>query len=201
MNFKILKDDVLYRGFTEVHLCDLKIEKFSGEISPPFKREITKRLNSVAILPYDPVCEKIILVEQFRCGTIYEKEAAHFLLEIVAGVTDKDLSPTEIAKAELFEEAGLTAKKLIPITEYWNSPGGSTEYTYLFCAVIDSTKAGGIHGLTSENEDIKTHILSTSEVFNFLENKSIISERMNNASTLIALQWLLLNHDKKQLFQ
>ena len=89
---------------------------------------------------------------------------------------------------KVLEEAGLEVQKLIPISEYWSSPGASSEKVTLYCALVDASKAGGIHGLPHENEDILVHTMSSQEAF-----AGVRSGRINNAATIIALQWLELN--------
>ena len=58
---------------------------------------------------------------------------------------------------------------------------------------MDSSQAGGIHGLASENEDIKVVVLSVSEVLAALHDG-----RINNAMAIIALQWFELNYGNKR---
>ena len=57
----------------------------------------------------------------------------------------------------------------------------------MFCGIVDASKAGGIHGLKAEGEDIKVHVLSSKDAFAAVKNGVI-----SNASSIIALQWLEL---------
>ena len=54
---------------------------------------------------------------------------------------------------------------------------------------MNSAGMGGIFGLQEENEDIKVHVLSAEDAF-----AAVRSGRINNAATIIALQWLQLNY-------
>ncbi|MCR6652851.1 MAG: hypothetical protein NVV73_15805 [Cellvibrionaceae bacterium] len=92
---------------------------------------------------------------------------------------------------ELVEEAGLQAKELLPVTAFYPTPGSCNEYTYLFCAICDLTAAGGIFGVDGENEDILFKAYPAEEVFD-----AMLQSRMNNAATLIGLQWLQLNRNQ-----
>jgi ADP-ribose pyrophosphatase len=58
----------------------------------------------------------------------------------------------------------------------------------LYCGLIDSTDAGGIHGLKEEHEDIESIVLPYRDVLQCLKSGEI-----NNPMTIIALQWLMLN--------
>jgi ADP-ribose pyrophosphatase len=64
------------------------------------------------------------------------------------------------------------------------SPGGSSESVVLFCGSVDSSNAGGIHGLDEEHEDIKVHVLAADEAIRLADEDVI-----DNAVTLIALHW------------
>jgi ADP-ribose pyrophosphatase len=164
----------------------LRHKLFSGEYSQPFQREIYQRANAVTIIPYDPKLDKIVLIEQFRAGALSGKDTP-WLLELVAGIIDKDKTAEEIAYLEVKEEAGLEILKLTPVYGYWSSPGASSEYITLFYAIVDAHKAGGIHGLKAESEDIKVHVLDSKDAFAAVKNGAIC-----NASSIIALQWLEL---------
>ena len=96
--------------------------------------------------------------------------------------------PEEVVKREALEEAGLTIKSCKFITNYLVSPGGTTEQIDLFIADVDSSLAGGIHGLEDEGEDIRVHVLPRETAYQW-----VIDGKINNAATIIALQWLELN--------
>jgi ADP-ribose pyrophosphatase len=68
------------------------------------------------------------------------------------------------------------------------SPGGSDEHFTLFVGRADLSRAGGIHGLAEEGEDIRVNVLSVNQALAALQ-----SGRINNASCIVALQWLALN--------
>jgi ADP-ribose pyrophosphatase len=184
---EILGKETLFKGFGSLVRYKIRHKLFSDEMSAPFLREIYERFKAVTVIPYDPKLNKVVLIEQFRVGALLDKETP-WLLELVAGIIDKDKSEEEIAYLEVAEEAGLEVNKLIPIYSYWSSPGSSSEYVSLFCALVDASGAGGVHGLKDENEDIKVHVMDVAEAFAAVKNGKI-----RNASTIIGLQWLELN--------
>jgi ADP-ribose pyrophosphatase len=62
-------------------------------------------------------------------------------------------------------------------------------------AVVDASEVPAYGGITAEDEDIKLHVFKTAQAFEMLAHGVI-----NNAVTLIALQWLQLHHgDIKKL--
>jgi ADP-ribose pyrophosphatase len=133
------------------------------------------------------------LVEQYRIGP-YSRGDEPWVLELVAGMIDKAESPDQVGIREAEEEAGCLVRELEPIAQYYSSPGGSSEYFYLFCGLVDMAGVGGIHGLDEEAEDIKVHVISTEQIFAELDQG-----HFRNAHTLIALQWLKLNRRRFEL--
>ena len=111
-----------------------------------------------------------------------------WLLECVAGMVDKNETPETVAIRESKEEAGVDVADPVFMMSYLSSPGGISERIYLYVARVDSTKAGGIHGLDCEGEDIKVHVLPRAHVETLLQEGII-----DNAATVIAVQWLMLN--------
>ena len=183
---ELTKRDRKYDGFFKVDAYKLKHELFAGHTSDEFVRELFERGEAAAVLLYDPIRNKVVLVEQFRIGAL-EDEVSPWLLELVAGIVEEGESPEEVASREAQEEAGCEVSDLEHITSYWVSPGGTSEKIHLYCAHIDSEGLGGIHGLADENEDILVHVVSCEEAF-----EAVACGRINNAATIIALQWLQL---------
>jgi ADP-ribose pyrophosphatase len=144
----------------------------------------------VCVLPYDPVNERVVLIEQFRVGAL-DKSENPWLLELVAGLIDKDEEPQEVARREAVEEANLILTDLYPVTQYYPSPGGSNERVYLYVGRCDSDGVGGVYGLAEEGEDIRVHVWSVDDAL-----KAVKDGRIDNAASIIALQWLALNREE-----
>ncbi|MBX3708505.1 MAG: NUDIX domain-containing protein [Gammaproteobacteria bacterium] len=195
-DYEIIKCDVLYDGVFRTVRYHLQFRLFHGGWSPTVVRELMERKPAVAILPYDPVLDQVVLIEQFRPGAFANPQSP-WLIEVVAGLIDKKQTPEEVALREASEEAGCEILDLYPICEYFVSPGGSNEYLWLFCGRIDASNAGGIHGLHEENEDIRTFTLPAEEAFILVQEGSI-----KTSPAIISLQWLQLNREwLKQLWQ
>ena len=110
-------------------------------------------------------------------------------LEIVAGMVDSGEQFEEVARRESKEESNCVPTDLVKISEYYNSPGGTNEKIILFCGRIDSKEAGGVYGLAEEHEDIEVQAVSFSDAMQLVGSGEI-----NNAMSIIALQWLQLHH-------
>lgn len=191
---QVLEDEPGYEGFFRIRRLRLRHRRFDGGWSPVLSRELFERREAVGVLLYDPVLDAIALVEQFRVGPLFRddpRDANPWLWELVAGLIDSNESPAAVARRESLEEAGCVVAELEPVLEYFSSPGGSNEYFYLFCGRCDLSRAGGIHGLAEEGEDIRVHVLSRIDALCRLD-----AGDFRNAHTLLALQWLRLHGEQ-----
>ncbi len=187
---KIIEESLLYKGFITLKKYILQHKLFAGGWSQTFSRELVIRHHAAAVLPYDPVLDKIVLLEQFRLGA-FEDKASPWLIEIVAGLLEEGETPEELARREVQEEAGLVALDLIPIFDYWASPGATNEYVSLFCARVDASNAGGVHGLADEHEDIRVHVVDAAEALKRMHRGEI-----KNALCLMGLLWFQLHKEE-----
>lgn len=181
----------LYKGFFQVDLYQFEHALFAGGKSELISREILERGDAIAVLPYDPISDTVLLIEQIRIGAIKSKHSP-WLLECIAGMTDGSDDYESVVKKEAYEEAGLNLTELEFMLSYLSSPGGTTERLHLYLARADlSDVESGVYGLETEGEDIKTHVLSVDDALTRLNNGE-----MDNAATVICMQWLALNHEK-----
>jgi len=187
---EIVSRETAYRGYFSIEAYKLRYRLFEGGWSESVEREVFERGQVAAVLPYDPKLNKVVLIEQFRVGALNDKRSP-WLLEIVAGVLEPDETPEQLAHREAKEEAGIEILEMIPMYHYWVSPGGCTERVKLFCGKVDASQAGGIHGLDHEHEDIRVHVVDVQEAFDMVRSGVI-----NNALSIIALQWLELNLER-----
>ena len=196
---EVVEDQISFKGFYQLNTVALRHKLFLGGWSKTVSRELFKRHDAVGVLLYDPLLDAVALVEQFRIG-VFGSDVARknhqspWILELVAGLIDKEEVPVEVARRESFEESGIIVEDIEPVGEYYSSPGGSNEYFYSFIGRADLTHAGGIHGLENESEDIKVHLIQLHELWSKLDQGLLI-----NAHTLIAVQWLKLHYQELKL--
>ena len=183
--------ETVYQGFYRVDRLQFKHSLHQGGETSLVDREQFIRGNIVGVLPYDPVTDKILLVEQFRIGAMHQ-DTGPWLKEIVAGMIDTEETPAEVAVREAQEEAGLELHDLQLIAHYLASPGASTEEVFVYFAETDLSDAGGVYGLEKEDEDILTHVVSASDAINMLKTREV-----RNALSIIALQWFSQWHSKR----
>ncbi len=184
------KRETVFHGFFRMDKLWLTHPRFDGRQMPVFTRELFIRGDATCVLPYDPVRDEVVLLEQFRLGALGRTQSP-WLLELVAGMNEEGESPEDVARREGQEEAGLNFSRLEKICDYLVSPGGSTEMIHLFCGEVSTESAGGIFGMEHEHEDIRAHVVAADEAI------AMISDgRINNAAAIIALQWLQLNRSR-----
>ena len=184
---EVLQRETCFKGFYRLDRLHLRHRQFAGGMGPALSRELFVRHDAVCVLPYDPRRDSVVLIEQFRVGAM-DKSANPWLLELVAGLIDKDEQPEEVAHREAEEEADLQLTALWPITQYYPSPGGSDERVHLYLGRCDSEGVGGVHGLAEEGEDIRVHVWPLEDAL-----RAVRDGRIDNAASIIALQWLALN--------
>lgn len=186
----VQKDEVVYDGFFKMHKRTLRHRKFSGEWSDVMTREMMVRPDAICVLLFDPVKDKLLLIEQFR-PCLPQKESP-WLLELVAGMVEEGESDEDVARRESLEEAGVEVQRMEYMMRFVPSPGGLVEHLRMYAGEFDSDKVdlNATMGLDEEHEDIKLHLISANDV------KALLDQDIVNASTIMGLQWFLLNKDK-----
>src|SRR5919199_1529210 len=169
---EIVERKRVYDGFFKLDVARVRHELFRGGLSPELKREIFVQRQAVAVLPYDPRADRVVLVEQFRAGTI-----------------DWGGEPVEVAaRREVKEECGLELDRLDFAGIYASSPGGTTERVHTYVGEVTAPESGGIHGLASEHEDIRLTVVAAEEAFALFRAGRIVA-----ADCIVPLQHLMLH--------
>ena len=190
MQVELLSRETAFQGYFRVDRYSVRHSLFGGGVSGTVTREVFERGHAVAVLPYDPVRDEVVLIEQFRVGP-YAHGEAPWMIEIVAGIIDPGESAVAVAERELREEANQEGiGNFEPMLTCYLSPGGTTETCALFCVRVDTSKAGGVFGLPGEGEDIRV----TTANFTSAMGKLAAGE-IRSAPAIMALQWLALNRD------
>lgn len=187
---EIVARDTCYQGYFRIDRYRFRHRLHDGGWSGEITRELFERGHAVAVLPYDPRADSVVLIEQFRIGA-YAARLPCWQTEIVAGIIDPGESPEDVARREASEEAGCAILDLVPVHRYLVSPGGASESVVLFCGRVDSRGLGGVHGLDDEDEDIRVEVVPWAQARARLDEGDI-----GNAVTIIALQWLALHRDE-----
>ena len=104
---EIVKREECFKGFYKLDRVHLRHELFAGGMSREISREVFIRHDAVCVLPYDPPRDEVVLSEQCRVGALGKADNP-WLIELVAGLIDRDEEPEEVGHRGGREEAGLT---------------------------------------------------------------------------------------------
>ncbi|OJI30930.1 ADP-ribose pyrophosphatase [Vibrio vulnificus] len=184
---EVLSKEPLFQGFFKMIKYRFRHKLFAGGWSNVIEREMFERGHAAAMLPYDPIRDEVVLIEQIRVGALEHQHP--WQLETVAGMIDRDESADDVVRREAQEEAGLEVGQLVSVVSYYPSAGGCSEKLDVFIGEVDASKAHGIHGLDYEDEDIRVHVMTREQAYDLVKRGKI-----ENGASIIALQWLELNH-------
>ncbi|MDE3239980.1 MAG: gamma-glutamylcyclotransferase [Paracoccaceae bacterium] len=178
-----------YAAFFAVREYDLSHRRFDGTMSETMRRAVFVSGDAATVLPYDPVRDRVLLIEQFRAGPFGRGDAQPWMLEPIAGRIDPGETPEEAAHREAQEEAGLTLGALWKVAQYYPTPGIAAEYLYSYVGIADLPDgAAGVHGIAEEHEDIRSHVVSFDRLMALMD-----SGEVQNAPLILTVQWLALH--------
>ncbi len=185
---QVLEDEVVWAQRFAMQRVRFRYTRFDGALSDILTWELWRRGQGVTILPYDPVTDRIALIEQFRLPAL----AAGFapvMTECPAGLLEAGEDPAIAAARELAEETGLVPLALAPIGRFMLMQGGCDEAVHFYCAQVDlAVTTATTHGLPGEGEDTRVTILPAEDAF-----RMVADNRIENAPAALSLLWLQVN--------
>ena len=182
-----------YTGYFAVNEVDLRHSRFDGTLSPVLERSYFIAGDAALVLPYDPVRDRVLVVEQMRMGPLGRGDPEVWHLEPIAGRIDPGEQAEAAAMREAAEEAGLSIPQLETVARGYPSPGDSTGYYHIFVGVTDlPDSAAGIGGLEDEAENIRAQLVSFNDFMGMAEEQRI-------ANTPLALLAYWLAHHRSRL--
>lgn len=194
VSVEVARVNYVYEGFHRVEEWQIDHPRFDGTRSGFLDRAISHVTDAATVLPYDPVRDRVLVVEQIRVGALAKGDPLPWMLEPVAGLIDAGETADAAAVRETREEAGVnvTPQDLHFVGRYYPSPGGLAQILYSYVAVCDLPDgAGGLHGLVEESEDIRAHLLPLDDLLAMIPTGEAV-----NAPLIISAQWLALNRDR-----
>lgn len=188
---EIVNDETVYQGFFSMKRFTLRHKLFEGGWTDVMTRECFNQGDAVAVILYDPKEDVILLGEQFRIGAI--REESPWLFEVVAGRIEAGETPDEVAIRESREEMQAEVQQLIPVYDFFPSPGGTNEKVYYYCGIVDSTNMKRVCGLKHEQEDISVDLYPLDDAIRMVNER-----KLKDAIAIIGIQWLALNREQLQ---
>jgi nudix-type nucleoside diphosphatase (YffH/AdpP family) len=175
-----------YAAYFAIEEHQLSFRRFDGSMSAVLDRAVFVSGDAAIVLPYDPVRDRVMVIEQFRAGPHVRGDANPWLIEAIAGRIDGGETPEEAARREAVEEAGLELQAIHAGPSYYPSPAAKAEYLYSFIGIADlPDAAAGLGGLEAEAEDIRSHVISFDHLMAL-----VASGEVDNAPLLILAYWL-----------
>ncbi len=175
-----------YAAFFAVEELDLRFRRFNGEMSDQVRRAVFISGDAVTVLPYDPRRDRVLLIEQFRSGPYARGDRQPWQLEAIAGRIDPGEHPEDAARREATEEAGLTLGALLPVAQYYPTPGICAEFLYSYLALCDLPDGvEGVFGVAGEAEDIRGHLIGFDALMDL-----VASGEAGNAPLILTALWL-----------
>ena len=163
--------------------------RFDGAISGVKTWEVWRRGRAAAVLPYDPVADAVVLIEQFRLPALVAG-LDPVLVELPAGLCDDGETPEVTARREMMEEMGLAVGALRRIGGFLLTPGGADEVCELYAGRVQAPAAdgdgiAGHAGMVDEHEDIRVRVWPAERAI-----EAALAGQMTNSVTMIGLLWL-----------
>jgi ADP-ribose pyrophosphatase len=181
----------LWGGFFAVEEHEVTVPALADGAPHAMRRQVFVTADAALVLPFDPVRDRVLLIEQFRPAPLARHDPAPWMLEPVAGLIDAGETPEQTARRETTEETGVTPSALIRIARYYASPGACTDFFHSFLGLCDLPDGvAGHHGLAEEGEDIRTHLMGFAAAMDLLGEGAI-----RNGPLIVMLLWLDRNRD------
>lgn len=181
-----------YANYFAMESLTLRHLRHHGDWTPDLVRAVFVSGDATVVLPWDPVRDRVLLIDQFRAGPAARGDLQPWLCETVAGRVDPGEPPEVSARREAVEEAGLHIRQLIPGPHNYPSPGAMAEFLYLYVGIADlPDEIAGVGGLATEDEDIRSHLLPRREL-----TRMAVAGQIRNGPLLNLALWLELAHER-----
>ena len=186
--YKIQKTELLSDNWYILNKVTIDYQK-KDETWDTQEREVYDRGNGAAILLYNSLKGTVILTRQFRLPTYLNGNKSGLMIEVCAGLLDKD-DPEACIIRETEEETGYRLPSVKKVFESYMSPGAVTEILYLFIGKYDESmkvSAGG--GLEHEHEEIDVIEIPFDQAYVMIESGEI-----KDAKTIMLLQYAKIHN-------
>ena len=187
----MLSEQRVWDGRFPLDVVRFRHRRFDGAMSGVKTWEVWRRGRAAAVLPYDPVADAVVLIEQFRLPALMAR-IDPVLVELPAGLCDDGESAETTARRETAEEMGLQVGALRHIASVLLTPGGADEVCAIYAGQVrvpsaDADGIAGHAGVADEHEDIRARVWPADRAI-----EAALAGRMTNSVTMIGLLWLAM---------
>jgi ADP-ribose pyrophosphatase len=141
MAYRLVERQVIFSG-SKVRL---ELHHLENDEGARVRREVCVHPGAVVVLPI--LDDKTVLLIRNRRYAI----GGQYLVELPAGTLEKGEDPINCAGRELLEETGYLAGRIIPLRDFYTSPGILSEKMFAFAAVNLEQRQAALE----EGEDIE----------------------------------------------
>ncbi|WP_299985552.1 NUDIX domain-containing protein [uncultured Ruegeria sp.] len=180
-----------YINYFAMDEIELQHRLHNGEMGPVLHRSGMMQGAAVVVLPYDPVRDTVLLVEQFRAPVFLIDDPEPWMWEPVAGMIDPGETPEQAAHRETMEETQISLTLLEYAGGAYSSSGSSTEYVHLYIGLGDLTATVECSGVASEGEDIRSKILPFDDFMHMVDGHVF-----KDLPLLTLAHWLARNRER-----
>ncbi|MEK7857740.1 MAG: NUDIX hydrolase [Elusimicrobiota bacterium] len=170
---KLVRKNTVYRG----RMVNFNVDDILLPDGGLATREYMDHPGAVGVLPFLDQ-KTIVLVRQYRYPV------GEVTLEMPAGKLDKGEKPLPCVRRELAEETGYTAKRVVPLIDYWPTSAFANEVLHLYVAT--GLTPGRHH--PDEDEFIEPVVLPFKEALE-LVRKGKIRDSKTIIGLLVAATW------------
>ena len=190
----ICSEQRVWDGRFPLDVVRFRHRRFDGAMSGVKTWEVWRRGRAAAVLPYDPVADVVVVIEQFRLPALVAG-LDPVLVELPAGLCDDGETPEATARREMMEEMALAVDVLQRIGGFLLTPGGADEVCELYAGRVrapaaDANGIAGHAGMTDEHEDIRVRVWPADRAI-----EAALGGQMTNSVTMIGLLWLAARRD------
>jgi ADP-ribose pyrophosphatase len=132
---ELVSNQRVWDGRFPLDVIRFRHRRFDGAQSGEKTWEVWRRGRAAAVLPYDPVADAVVLIEQFRLPALVAG-LDPILVELPAGLCDEGEMPEVTARRETTEEMGLEVTTLRHIGAFLLTPGGADELCDLYAGRV-----------------------------------------------------------------
>ena len=189
---EVLEDRVAYGGRFAMQIVRFHYTRFDGQPSSVLTWELWRRGQGVAMLPWDPVTDRIALIEQFRLPALAAGLPA-IMTECPAGLLEPTEEPERAARRETREETGLEPIRMARVGEFMLMQGGCDEVMHYYIAQVSLSEGAAprTHGLAHEGEDTRVLVMPAEEAF-----RMVAEGRIANVTAATLILWLQVNRER-----
>jgi GDP-mannose pyrophosphatase NudK len=185
---EILQTDLLSDNWYLLNKITFKYYKEDQTVETHI-REVYDRGNGAGILLYNKIQKTVILIRQFRLPSYLNGNETGMMIEVCAGLLDKD-NPEQCIIREVEEETGYRVETVHKVFETYVCPGAVTEILHLFIGEYNpSMKVSQGGGIASEQENIEVLEVPFVEAIAMIERGEI-----RDSKTIMLLQYAQINN-------